>query len=336
MQRKFTLKSTDPLALLGSRDSNLRLIRESFDAKIVVRGDTLLLEGEPSELKQLEKLFSELTAVISRNGGLTQSDIETLVHLLKNEKPVAKSLPSDQVIVHGRKESVRPRTEGQKRYYNSVLMNDIVFCIGPAGTGKTYIAVAMAVGQLQAHNVDRIFLARPAVEAGEKLGYLPGDFREKVDPYLRPLYDALNDMMPADKLRKMMEQGTIEILPLAYMRGRTFNNAFVILDEAQNTSANQMKMFLTRLGVHSKAIVTGDITQIDLPEKHASGLVQIQQVLDKVKGIAFIYLDEKDVVRHRLVREIILAYDHFDEKQRKEQDDRLSGEEGKSPEDEHE
>lgn len=315
MQKKFTLKNTDPLVLLGSRDSNLRLIRKYFDAKIIARGDTLLLEGEPTEVMQLERLFSELKELIGRNNGLTKSDLETVVRLVRNNKSDLGALHSGQIIVHGKQDVIRPKTVGQQAYYDAVRKNDIVFAIGPAGTGKTYLAVAMAVAYFQSNEADRLILTRPAVEAGEKLGYLPGDFREKVDPYLRPLYDALYDMLPADKLKNMIQQGTIEIVPLAYMRGRTLNNAFVILDEAQNTSGNQMKMFLTRLGANSRAIITGDITQIDLPDKPGSGLIQIQKILKDVDEIAFVYLNEDDVVRHKLVRDIILAYDHFDEQQ---------------------
>ncbi len=329
MQKKFTLKGIDHLALFGSQDTNLRIIQKNFDAKIVVRGDTLVLEGEPAELKRLERLFSELMVLVNRNGGVAKSDLETLIRLIQSEKEPGKSVELDQVIVEGKRDLIRPKTEGQQRYYQAIFENDIVFAIGPAGTGKTYLAVAMAVAHLKAHEVDRIILTRPAVEAGEKLGYLPGDFRDKVDPYLRPLWDALYDMLPVDKLRKMMDQGQIEIVPLAYMRGRTLNNAFVILDEAQNTSENQMKMFLTRLGVNSKAIITGDITQIDIPDKSRSGLVQVQHILQGIDGIAFVYLTEKDVVRHRLVREIILAYDAFDERQRQSENRKDEGEESK-------
>jgi len=274
------------------------------------------LEGEPGDIRLLEKLFAELILLINRNGGITKNDIETLIPLLQNEKPPEKSVELDHIIVNGKRDFIRPRSEGQRLYYQSIFENDIVFAIGPAGTGKTYLAVAMAVAHLKSHEVDRIILTRPAVEAGERLGYLPGDIRDKVDPYLRPLNDALYDMLPADKMRRMVEHGEIEIVPLAYMRGRTLNNAFVILDEAQNATENQMKMFLTRLGVNSKAIITGDITQIDLPEKANSGLVQIQYILKGVDGIAFHYLTERDVVRHKLVREIILAYDQHDSKQR--------------------
>ena len=316
--KKITLKGINQLLLLGSQDANLRLIQKNFGTKITIRGNTLVLDGDSREIRTIENLFSELILLINRNGGITKSDIETLISLLKSEDPKKKSIELDKIIVNGKKDFIRPKTRGQQEYYQSIFENDIVFAIGPGGTGKTYIAVAIAVAHLKAHEVDRIFLARPAVEAGESLGYLPGDLREKVDPYLRPLYDALYDMLPADKLRKMVEKSEIEIVPLAYMRGRTLNNAFVILDEAQNSSDNQMKMFLTRLGVNSKAIITGDITQIDLPEKNRSGLVQIQQVLQKIDGIKFVYLTEKDVVRHKLVRDIILAYDMYDNQKKRQ------------------
>lgn len=330
MQKKFTLKGIDQLTLLGSQDAHLRLIQDKFDTKIVVRGNNLILEGESGEIRAIEKLFSELILLINRNGGISQKDVEALINLLKSEGPQKKSVGLDQIVVNGKKDFIRPRSEGQKKYYQAIFENDIVFAIGPAGTGKTYLAVAMAVAHFKSHEVDRIILTRPAVEAGESLGFLPGDFREKVDPYLRPLYDALHDMLPTDKLRKMLERGEVEIVPLAYMRGRTLNNAFVILDEAQNTSENQMKMFLTRLGVNSKAIVTGDVTQIDLPEKNRSGLVQIQNVLQNIEGIRFVFLNERDVARHKLVRDIILAYDHYDGQKRRQQNGENEGDEDKN------
>ncbi|HDK35766.1 MAG TPA: PhoH family protein, partial [Bacteroidetes bacterium] len=260
-----------------------------------------------------EKLFSELILLINRNGKVSERDLETLIYLVKSISPATKEEDLSSVILGTKSDFIRPKTKGQLAYYQSTLKNDIVFVIGPAGTGKTYLAVAIAVAHLKAHEVSRIVLARPAVEAGESLGFLPGDFREKIDPYLRPLYDALYDMLSGDKLRQMIERGEIEIVPLAYMRGRTLNNAFVILDEAQNTTPNQMKMFLTRLGVSSKAIITGDITQVDLPVKQKSGLIIIQDILKGIEGIDFVYLDEKDVVRHRLVREIIKAYEVYNQ-----------------------
>ncbi len=313
MQKKFSIKGVDQLQLLGFQDVNLRLIQERFSSKITVRGTDVVLDGEPSEVTQLEKLFSELILLINRNGKISEKDLETLISLVKSMGVSLKEEDLGSVILSTKSDFIRPKTRGQFVYYQSTLKNDIVFAIGPAGTGKTYLAVAIAVAHLNAHEVDRIVLARPAVEAGESLGFLPGDFREKVDPYLRPLYDALYDMLPGERLRQMMERGEIEIVPLAYMRGRTLNNAFVILDEAQNTTPNQMKMFLTRLGVNSKAIITGDITQVDLPAKQKSGLILIQEILTGIEGIDFIYLTDRDVVRHRLVREIIKAYNAYDQ-----------------------
>ncbi|HDL78216.1 MAG TPA: PhoH family protein [Bacteroidetes bacterium] len=280
---------------------------------MIIRGTDVLLDGAAAEVIQVEKLFSELILLINRNGKVSERDLETLIYLVKSISPATKEEDLSSVILGTKSDFIRPKTKGQLAYYQSTLKNDIVFVIGPAGTGKTYLAVAIAVAHLKAHEVSRIVLARPAVEAGESLGFLPGDFREKIDPYLRPLYDALYDMLSGDKLRQMIERGEIEIVPLAYMRGRTLNNAFVILDEAQNTTPNQMKMFLTRLGVSSKAIITGDITQVDLPVKQKSGLIIIQDILKGIEGIDFVYLDEKDVVRHRLVREIIKAYEVYNQ-----------------------
>lgn len=249
--------------------------------------------------------------MLNRNGSLTQDDIETVARLTDWGKESTSRKDIESVILYTKKNAIKPRSEGQLAYYRSTQNNDIVFAIGPAGTGKTYLAVAVAVSKLKEKEVERIILCRPAVEAGESLGFLPGDLRDKVDPYLRPLYDALYEMVPLDKLKRQLESHVIEIAPLAYMRGRTLNNAFVILDEAQNTTPLQMKMFLTRLGANSKAIITGDITQIDLPAKATSGLVQITQILQNVEGIDFIFLTDKDVVRHKLVRKIINAYQDF-------------------------
>jgi len=316
MKKKFSIKGVDQIKLLGFQDANLRLIQRHFQARITVRGGEVTLEGSVEEVEQLERLFSELMLLVDRNGGVTAHDVEVLIRVIKSEGKPQEKEDLSTIILTAKGEFIRPRTKGQERYYQSAMRNDLVFVIGPAGTGKTYLAVAIAVAHLRAGEVERIVLTRPAVEAGESLGYLPGDLLEKVDPYLRPLYDALYDMIPVERLRRMMDRGQIEIIPLAYMRGRTLNNAFVILDEAQNTSPLQMKMFLTRLGVNSKAIVTGDITQVDLPDKSASGLIQIQSILKGIDGIDFVYLDEQDVVRHRLVREIIKAYDEFEEKQR--------------------
>ncbi|OGU19015.1 MAG: phosphate starvation-inducible protein PhoH [Ignavibacteria bacterium GWA2_55_25] len=317
VERKLQLAGVDVVQLLGFNDANLQMIEERFDATITVRGDQIMLRGSPVETAKIEKIFKELIYILNKNGNLTPNDVDTVIDLVTvngSSPEVPKEIPgddSDYSILYTRIGVIKARTAGQKGYIQQVKKNDIVFAIGPAGTGKTYLAVALAVAALKNRDVTKIMLARPAVEAGESLGFLPGDLREKVDPYLRPLYDALDDMLSAEKLKSYMEKRIIEIVPLAYMRGRTLHNAFVILDEAQNATAMQMKMFLTRLGAHSRAIITGDITQIDLPQKTVSGLVQIQEVLKSVQGVSFAYLDASDVVRHRLVKDIINAYERF-------------------------
>lgn len=320
IERKLKLEVTDTLGLLGLHDANLAIIEKRFDATIVVRGDTITLRGETHEVEDLEKIFKELMFLLRKNGGLTTNDVETVIDLVtaNGEPALPKTVVSslsreelDAVILYTKNQIIKAKTPGQREYVRQIRSNDIVFAVGPAGTGKTYLAVAFAVASLKNNEITKIVLTRPAVEAGESLGFLPGDLKEKVDPYLRPLYDALDDMIPGEKLRSYLEKRVIEIAPLAYMRGRTLNNAFVILDEAQNASAMQMKMFLTRLGPNSRAIVTGDVTQIDLPSKQSSGLVQIQEVLKGVGGIAFVYFDRNDVVRHRLVKDIIDAYDKY-------------------------
>jgi len=306
------------LKLLGLQDANLKAIARHFNAKVTVRGGEIILKGPHEEVERLERLFGELILITGRTEGVTPRDVETVIELVKSDETFEEEEERrpESVILYGKGDFVRPKTRGQELYWRAVRRNDLVFVIGPAGTGKTYLAVAFALASLRDHEVDRIVLARPAVEAGESLGFLPGDYREKVDPYLRPLYDALYEMLPAEKLKRLLESRVIEVVPLAYMRGRTLNSAFVILDEAQNTSPNQMKMFLTRLGVHSKAIITGDITQIDLPVKTLSGLVQVQGILRDIDGIEFVYLTEHDVVRHRLVKEIIKAYDVYEGQQK--------------------
>jgi len=319
-ERKVKINIPDGVSLLGINDANLQTVERRFDATIVARGDTITIKGDAHEVEQVEKVFKELAFLLERNGTLTANDVETVVDLVSaNGEPalpnaVASSMSSeelDAVLLYTKNQIIRAKTPGQREYVRQVRKNDIVIAVGPAGTGKTYMAVAFAVASLKNNEVTKIVLTRPAVEAGENLGFLPGDLKEKVDPYLRPLYDALDDMIPGEKLRGYIEKRIIEIAPLAYMRGRTLNNAFVILDEAQNASAMQMKMFLTRLGPNAKAIVTGDITQIDLPNRMSSGLVQIQDVLRGVEGIAFVYFDRNDVVRHRLVKDIIDAYDKY-------------------------
>ncbi len=320
IEKKIRLEGVDSLGLLGLNDSNLQLVEKRFDASVVVRGENITIRGENHEVDQLERIFRELMYILGKNGSLTSNDVETVIDLVtaNGEPALPKAIAAtinrdelDSLVLYTKNQIIRAKTPGQRAYLREVRKNDIVFAVGPAGTGKTYLAVAMAVASLKNNEVTKIVLCRPAVVAGESLGFLPGDLKEKIDPYLRPLYDALDDMIPAEKLRSYIEKRIIEIAPLAYMRGRTLNNAFVILDEAQNASAMQMKMFLTRLGPNSRAIVTGDVTQIDLPSKQSSGLVQIQEVLKGVEGIAFVYFDRNDVVRHRLVKDIIDAYDKY-------------------------
>jgi phosphate starvation-inducible protein PhoH and related proteins len=316
-EKRIQLSGVDTVQLLGFNDANLQVIEDRFESKVTVRGDQVTLRGPQAEVTKVEKVFKELVYILNKNGNLTPNDVETVIDLVTvngsagEPQTELSAEEGDSALLFTKVGVIKARTPGQKHYVQQVRKNDIVFAIGPAGTGKTYLAVAVAVAALKNRDVTRIVLARPAVEAGESLGYLPGDIREKIDPYLRPLYDALEDMLSAEKLRDYIEKRIVEIVPLAYMRGRTLHNAFVILDEAQNASAIQMKMFLTRLGAHSRAIITGDVTQIDLPSTTTSGLVQIQSVLKDIQGVSFVYLDRNDVVRHKLVKEIIDAYDRF-------------------------
>lgn len=318
MEKKIKLEDTDLINLSGINEKNIDLIREKFDAAISLRGENLFLKGEKSEIESLEIIFKELVLLQKRQGKITESDVKLITELVTTSKDNELEKKSginrtelDDVILVDKNNFVKPKTLGQRNFSHKTQSNEIVFVIGPAGTGKTYLSVAIAISALRSKKVNRIILSRPAVEAGESLGFLPGDLSEKVNPYLKPLFDALEDMIPREKLRSYFEKNIIEIIPLAYMRGRTLNNAFLILDEAQNTTALQMKMFLTRIGVNSKAIITGDITQIDLPSKLASGLVQIQKILNKIEGIEFVYLEKKDVVRHKLVKDIIDAYEKY-------------------------
>ncbi len=322
IEKVITLTGIDLLDFTGINEEKLNLIRDAFDdCIIIIRGDSLILKAEKKQLEILTKVFDELIYLQNRQGSIGENDINLVLELLEagestikfREKFGVSNGDFKDIILFKKDDFVKPRSANQIEYFKQVQENDIVFAIGPAGTGKTYLAVAFAVAALKNKQVSKIVLVRPAVEAGESLGFLPGDISEKVDPYLRPLYDSLEDMIPFEKLKSYLEKNIIEIVPLAYMRGRTLNNSFVILDEAQNSSTIQMKMFLTRLGVNSKAIVTGDITQIDLPKREGSGLVKIQEILKGVKDIAFVYFEKSDVVRHRLVKDIIAAYEKFND-----------------------
>ncbi len=310
-EKRITLENVDMLNLLGVNDSNLKLIEDKFNSTIIVRGETVTIKGVIEEIEIIEKVLKEMVFALNTSGKLLERDVETILDLTIDGKEIISEQEFDKIILYTKNDVIKAKTPGQVKYLETAIKNDICFAIGPAGTGKTYLAVAFAVNALKKGIVNKITLARPAVEAGENLGFLPGDFREKIDPYLRPLYDALDDMIPSEKLKGYLEKKTIEIVPLAYMRGRTLNNAFVILDEAQNATDTQMKMFLTRLGANSKAIVTGDITQIDLPAKSISGLIQAKEILQGIQGVGFVYFEKTDVVRHKLVKDIINAYEKF-------------------------
>tara|TARA_Y100000994_G_C15609767_1_gene408373 strand:+ start:82 stop:1020 length:939 start_codon:yes stop_codon:yes gene_type:complete len=309
MEKTIEMKGVDLGSFFGPADSNLKLIESLFSSKIIARGDLIKIIGDESEVNTISQIFHEMASALNEKGTLELSDVETL--LTFNSSTIASEKTKPKHIIHyGRKGSIAARTKGQERYVEIARKNDIVFSTGPAGTGKTFLAVAFAVAALQNREVDKIILCRPAVEAGESLGFLPGDLKEKIDPYLRPLYDALGEILDIEKLKPLLFNNTIEIVPLAYMRGRTLNNAFMILDEAQNASSIQMKMFLTRLGVNSKTIITGDVTQTDLPKKIESGLIQVLNLLKDIDGVGFCNLSSADIVRHKLVKDIIQAYDN--------------------------
>jgi phosphate starvation-inducible PhoH-like protein len=308
MKKTIELKGVDLQSLLGAGDGHLRLIEDTFPGQIIARGNKIHLDGSEKDINIVHAVIHEMMQTLNRKGSLTKKDVHQLINVSNVENGNIQE-KTKNVIHYGRNGAIQSRSVGQTEYIDCVRENDIVFSIGPAGTGKTYIAVAFAVAALESHQVDRIVLSRPAVEAGENLGFLPGDLQDKIDPYLTPLYDALGDMLLQTKLKPLLAKKIIEVVPLAYMRGRTLNNAFLILDEAQNATAMQMKMFLTRLGVNSKAIITGDITQIDLPKNVNSGLIQVTKILLNIDGIGFATLTETDVVRHQLVREIIRAYE---------------------------
>ncbi len=300
------------------QDQQLRILEETFqETNINARGERIKLSGPAEEVMVLKEVIVGMIEIVSRKNKISKEDVNTLITLkngqLSTKNTSTVDIGDGELILYTHKgQAVVAKTPGQKEIYKSSAIHDIVFSIGPAGTGKTYTSVALAVKALKERRVEKIILARPAVEAGENLGFLPGDLKEKIDPYLRPLYDALEDMIDQDKLDLHLQKNVIEIAPLAYMRGRTLNNAFVILDEAQNATNTQMKMFLTRIGFNSRAIITGDITQTDLPRKHQSGLISIQRILKDIEGIDFVYLGDEDVVRHRLVKDIINAYEKYD------------------------
>ncbi|HEY7448627.1 MAG TPA: PhoH family protein [Vicinamibacterales bacterium] len=298
--------------LFGSYDDNLRHLESLLNVRIRTQGHELLVEGQPADEAKAERIIGQLSSLFQEGFAISNGDVKTASQLAAQDENVdlREYFPKSGQPQSG-KRRILPKSLNQRRYLDAIDQHDIVFGIGPAGTGKTYLAMAQAVSSLLSKKVNRIILARPAVEAGEKLGFLPGDLQEKVNPYLRPLYDALYDMMDVERVERLIERGTIEVAPIAFMRGRTLNDAFVILDEAQNTTSEQMKMFLTRLGFGSKAVVTGDITQIDLPPGRASGLVEAMKIVGAIEGIAFVHFDERDVVRHRLVQQIVKAYESF-------------------------
>lgn len=308
MEKKVSLKDIDIPKFLGVQDVNLKLLRSHLGVRLVLRGNDMIVTASRQKIDTIERIVKILKEKLKREGYLEEIDVLEAIQRVRSEVGEKEII---EIITPKRK--IVPKTPNQALYLKIIEQNDIVVSIGPAGTGKTYLAVAMALKYLKEKRVERLILTRPAVEAGESLGFLPGDFQEKINPYLTPLYDALYAMMPPERVKRLIDTGIIEVAPLAYMRGRTLSDAFVILDEAQNTKSVQMKMFLTRLGPRSKAVLTGDITQIDLPKDENSGLVEIQKILKGIKGIAFIYFGSEDVVRHKLVKQIVEAYEKHDE-----------------------
>ena len=313
----FTFPNYDlASSISGLQDRNLKIINEFIPATFVARGDTVTIKGDEQDVENFHRCLQELLFLAQQGSAFTEAQVRIAARLVSQGKAdVVHGMYEDTLSVTMRGRSITPKTEGQKNYVDSIRKNTITFGIGPAGTGKTFLAVALASFYLKNRNVERIILTRPAVEAGERLGYLPGDLQDKVDPYLRPLYDALHEMFGMEQVARFMERGVVEVAPLAYMRGRTLENAFVILDEAQNTTPEQMKMFLTRLGNNSKMVVNGDKTQIDLPGKMKSGLAEAEEVLKRVRGIEMVYFSDEDVVRHDLVGRIVKAYDRYAERQ---------------------
>ena len=317
--RTFGIEGIDPRMLFGQNDFVVRTIESRFHCKIVARGDRVSIEGSEQDVDHAFRVFTDLVTRLRQGDYITEQYLAYAISMVKeNGQGPAEDISTEALITSSLKKIIKPKTIGQSKYVDAIARNDMVFAIGPAGTGKTYLAVAMAVAELKSKRVNRIIFTRPAVEAGESLGFLPGDIRAKVDPYLRPVYDALYDMMQPDKIRNLIDIGVIEIAPLAFMRGRTLNEAFVVLDEAKNTTNAQMKMFLTRIGEKSKAVITGDVTQVDLPEPHASGLIRAQKILKGIQGLEFVYLTEKDVIRHQLVQAVIKAYERYEGGKRRE------------------
>ncbi len=310
--RKISVPEDGVETLFGSYDENLRQLESTFGVRISTQGHDLIVDGAPADEARVERTVNKLTALMREGYRVANGDVKTAAQLVSENADVdLKDFLVKGPARTAGKRQIAPKSVNQRRYLDAIDQHDIVFGIGPAGTGKTYLAMAQAIAFLLQKKVSRIILARPAVEAGEKLGFLPGDLQEKVNPYLRPLYDALYDMLEVDRVERLLERGNVEIAPLAFMRGRTLNDSFVILDEAQNTTSEQMKMFLTRLGFGSKAVITGDVTQIDLPVGRTSGLVEAMKVVGHVEGISFVHFDDKDVVRHSLVQQIVKAYEAF-------------------------
>ncbi len=331
VERKLSFDDNNLVAFLTYNEELLKVIEPRFSSTIVLRGNNVIIKGEGEEIDVIEKVLKEMAYIYKKNNTLEQQDLSTILNLLEirpSRDPSSAGYFKDNIIYYGVKDVVRAKTQRQIDYCRKVLNNDVVFSIGPAGTGKTFLAVAMALNALRNNEVGRVIISRPAVEAGESLGFLPGDMKDKIDPYLRPLTDALLFMLGADKMKTLMEKQIIEIIPLAYMRGRTLANSFIILDEAQNATITQMKMFLTRLGLNSKAVITGDITQVDLTGKDQSGLINARDILQNIKGIEFVFFENKDVVRHKLVAEIIRAYEKQQESRRKKLQDKTADEEG--------
>jgi len=318
IKKQVSLADNDlAVRLFGDRGDNLKKVEKKLGVEINTRGSLVIITGAPDKAELAERLVLDLYDLLAKGYSMSPHDLDYAVRMaLAGRQMKLSDVFMDTVFVSYRKKVIAPKSVTQKRYVDAIRRNDIVFGIGPAATGKTYLAMAMAVAALTSKEVDRIILTRPAVEAGEKLGYLPGDLAAKVDPYLRPLYDALHDMIDFEKAQKLLERGTIEVAPLAFMRGRTLNDSFIILDEAQNTTIEQMKMFLTRLGFGSKAVITGDITQIDLPLAKPSGLVEAQKILENVEGIEFVTFSETDVVRHPLVQKVVMAFEKMEQKRK--------------------